>query len=61
MKVDPAFVSERDEAFRDFREVVGVRGLVRVDVLDGGAVAEARNPSFNAIVVSGCMIRLIVK
>ena len=60
MDVDPALIAEVHESFDDLAEVLRVGRHEGVQVLDGGGVAEPRNPDFDAFVVHGGPVRLIV-
>ena len=60
MNVDSPLVPESDQPVNDLGEVPGVRRLVRVQELDGEGPAETGNPSFDAVVVPGRVIRLVV-
>ncbi len=60
MNVDSPLVPESDQPVDDLGEVSGVRRLVRVQELDGEGPTETGNPGFDAVVVPGRVIRLVV-
>jgi len=58
--VDATFVADINELIDNLDEVLGVRWLKRIEVLDAGGGAKARNPCLHPFIVVSGAVRLVV-